>query len=98
MANLVGWCEKQGVKLHYIQSGKPTQNAYIERFNRTYRTEVLNALLFGSLSEVPEATHEWMTSYNHERPHDALGHLTPRQFRQQQTNPQNNNPAVKPLI
>ena len=97
-AKLVGWCEKQGVKLHYIQPGKPTQNAYIERFNRTYRTEVLNAHLFGSLSEVREITHEWMTSYNDERPHDALGNLPPRVFRQQQTNPKNSNPAVQSLI
>src|SRR5690606_21444440 len=83
-AKLVAWAEINGVKLHYIQPGKPTQNAYIERFNRTFRREVLNAHLFASLSEVREIVHEWMTSYNDERPHQALGNVPPRVFSQQQ--------------
>lgn len=83
-AKLVAWAETNGVRLHYIQPGKPTQNAYIERFNRTFRREVLDAHLFASLTEVREITHEWMTAYNEERPRQALGNVPPRVFSQQQ--------------
>ena len=83
-AKLVAWAETNGVKLHYIQPGKPTQNAYIERFNRTFRREVLDAHLFSSLSEVREIVHEWMIAYNEERLHQALGNVPPRVFCQQQ--------------
>lgn len=84
-SKLVAWCEINHVKLHHIQPGKPTQNAYIERFNRTFRTEVLNAHVFNSLSQVRELVHQWMTAYNEERPHSALGNLPPRLFSQQIT-------------
>ena len=86
-SKLVAWCEKHGIRLHHIQPGKPTQNAYVERFNRSFRHEVLDAHVFGSLSQVREIVHEWMTSYNEERPHESLGNLPPSPFRQQQTNP-----------
>ena len=71
------WCEKQGIKLNYIQPGKPNQNAYIERFNRSYRTEVLDTWLFRDLDEVREITWAWMLEYNEERDHDSLGGMTP---------------------
>jgi putative transposase len=79
------------VRLHHIQPGKPTQNAYIERFNRTFRNEVLDAHLFSSLSEVRQIVHEWMIDYNEERPHDSLGKIPPSHYRQKLTqapNPQ----------
>ena len=66
-----------GVLVDYIEPGKPNQNAYIERFNRTYRTEVLNLYLFRSLTEVREITGRWIRQYNEQRPHDALGGLPP---------------------
>ena len=84
-AKLVAWCELHGIRLHHIQPGKPTQNAYIERFNRTFRREVLDAHLFVSLTEVKETVHHWMIAYNEERPHDSLGNLPPTRFREQQT-------------
>jgi putative transposase len=77
----VDWCDENDIEIRYIQPGKPNQNAYIERFNRTYREEVLNAYLFESLDQVREITEEWMQIYNEQRPHDALGGLPPAVFR-----------------
>lgn len=79
---LADWCKDKGIELRFIQPGKPNQNAFIERFNRSYRTEVLNNWLFTSLDEVREITHQWLQSYNEERPHDALGSLPPALFRE----------------
>ena len=78
---LQAWCESNGVELRFIQPGKPNQNAFIERFNRTFRSEVLNAYLFESLEEVREVAWWWMIEYNEERPHEALGGLPPSLFR-----------------
>jgi putative transposase len=77
---LAAWAEEHGVALEFIQPGKPTQNSYIERFNRTYREEVLDLYIFGRLSEVREATEEFIRQYNEHRPHEALGNLTPVEF------------------
>lgn len=75
------WAKEAGMAIQYIQPGKPNQNAYIERFNRTYREELLDQHLFASLNDVREATYWWMIEYNEERPHDALGDLTPLEAR-----------------
>jgi len=74
------WCEDNKIKLIFIQKGKPTQNAYVERFNRTYRQEVLNAYAFESLIQARAITQAWMWIYNNERPHSALGYLPPVTF------------------
>ncbi len=76
------WCDGKGIELRFIQPGKPNQNPFIERFNRSYRTEVLNGWVFESLDQVREITHDWLRSYNEERPHDALGNLPPALFRE----------------
>lgn len=78
---LADWAEKNGVILEFIQPGKPTQNSFIERFNRTYRNEVLDFYLFKSLQEVREITKKWLTEYNEERPHEALGDLSPSVYK-----------------
>lgn len=74
------WAKDHGVDLIHIQPGKPTQNAYIERFNRTLRTEVLDRFVFTTLDEVRRMTEDWRNRYNHQRPHRALGGLPPTQF------------------
>lgn len=73
----VEWMSGHGVFIRYIQPGKPNQNAFIERFNRTYRNEVLDLYLFRNLDEVREITAGWLDEYNEQRPHDALGGIPP---------------------
>lgn len=73
----------RGVFIRYIQPGKPNQNAFIERFNRTYRNEVLNLYLFSNPDEVREVTAAWLIEYNELRPHDALGGLPPAVYANQ---------------
>lgn len=74
---LQNWAAHHGVALIHIQPGKPTQNAYIERFNRTFRTEVLDRYVFETLHDVRRMTDDWRHRYNHHRPHRALGGLPP---------------------
>ena len=77
---LADWAAAHEVKLAFIQPGKPAQNAYIERFNRTFREEVLDAYLFHTIEEIQALAHDWLEEYNAIRPHEALGGVPPYQF------------------
>jgi putative transposase len=76
------WCTSKGISVKYIQPGKPMQNGFIERFNRSYREEVLDAYLFDEPSQLRTISEEWMEDYNTQRPHEALNGLTPKKFMQ----------------
>lgn len=71
------WCRRNGITLVYIQPGKPTQNAYVERCNGSVRKELLNANVFYSLREVREKIEEWVLDYNYHRPHSSLDYRAP---------------------
>jgi putative transposase len=73
------WAEKRQIKMDYIQPGKPQQNAYVERFNRTVRYEWLSQYCWADLDEVQLFATQWMYDYNHDRPNMALGGITPKQ-------------------
>lgn len=77
---LAEWAESHQVKLEFIEPGKPMQNGFIERFNRSYREAVLDMYIFQTLAEVKEQTDRWLRDYNEERPHESLGNKTPREF------------------
>ena len=74
------WAKRHGIDLMFIQPGKPMQNGYVERFNRTYREEVLNAYVFETLDDVRRMTADWLARYNELRPHESLNNLSPRQY------------------
>lgn len=78
--NLKDWAEGLGIELRFIQPGKPTQNAFIERLNGTLRRECLNLHWFESMEELNEELQSWYHCYNFERPHSALGYKTPYEF------------------
>jgi putative transposase len=74
------WLKNNGIKWLQIQPGKPQQNGIIERFNRTFREEVLDANIFYNLHQTEEFFHEWIKEYNGERLHESLGYLTPNEY------------------
>jgi putative transposase len=78
--SLIDWANDRRITLLYIQPGKPTQNAYIERFNRTARHEWLDMHLFHSIQHAQELATEWLWKYNNERPHTGIGGVPPRRL------------------
>lgn len=74
------WAKLHDIYIDFIQPGSPYQNGYIERFNRTYREDVLDLYLFSNLDEVRQQTDRWMQLYNYERPHDGLNDMTPIEY------------------
>jgi putative transposase len=76
---LTQWAQQHGIRIDYIQPGKPQQNAYVERYNRTVRYDWLNQTLFNNIEEVQDSATRWLWTYNHERPNMAIGGITPMQ-------------------
>jgi putative transposase len=81
---LAAWSEERGVRLEFIQPGKPAQNAFAESFNGRLRDECLNANWFTSLSDARRKIEDWRQDYNQERPHSSLNYLPPAEFARRQ--------------
>jgi putative transposase len=71
------WCKNKRITIKYIQPGSPTQNAFIERFNRYFREDVLDAYWFEDLDQLRTIMESWRMDYNENHPHKSLGGLTP---------------------
>jgi putative transposase len=76
---LMTWAQQQGIALQHIQPGKPQQNAYVERYNRTVRHEWLDQYIFETIQEVQDYATDWLWTYNHDRPNMGIGGITPAQ-------------------
>ncbi|KZL17744.1 Integrase core domain protein [Pseudovibrio sp. Ad37] len=74
---LLSWAHKQGIKILHIQPGKPAQNAYIERYNRTVRQEWLDQNCFETIHQVQAQATRWLWTYNNQRPNMAIGGISP---------------------
>jgi len=74
------WAYENGVEWHFIEPGKPIENAYIESFNARFRDECLNENWFTSLADARQKIEEWRQDYNQRRPHSSLGYRTPEEF------------------
>lgn len=74
---LKAWAEARGIRIEYIQPGKPQQNAYIKRYNRTVRHEWLDQNIFGTIEEAQDQATKWLWTYNNDRPNMAIGGITP---------------------
>lgn len=79
-AKLTHYCNKENITLKYIKPGTPTQNAFIERFNRSYREDVLDAYLFDSLEQLKELSYNWQDDYNEKHPHRSLKNVSPLKY------------------
>lgn len=87
---MLRWQQESGVDWHYIQPGKPIQNAFVESFNGRLRDECLNETAFRSLGHARELITEWRDDYNRRRPHTSLGGLTPAEFANRSNQGQSN--------
>ena len=75
------WCKKKCIEIKYIQPGRPMQNGYIERLNRTFREDILDAYQFETLEQIRILSDEWQQTYNYKHPHKSLKRKTPDAFR-----------------
>jgi len=79
-SNFQDWCNKMDIRIQFIQPGKPMQNGYIEKFNRTFRQDVMDASMFKDLYEFNNIKDEWREDYNHHRPHESLNNHSPIKY------------------
>lgn len=77
---LDAWANRNGVKMHFIDPGRPMQNAYVESFNGKFRDECLDLNWFKDLADAKEKVEAWRTEYNRIRPHSSLGDVAPEAF------------------
>ncbi len=77
------WSQRRQVKLHFIQPGKPTQNAFVESFNGRFRDGCLNQHWFRDLADARQIIDAWRQHYNAVRPHSSLGYKPPAWFEEQ---------------
>ncbi len=76
-----GFCKNSSINHVRIQKGKPMQNGYVERFNRTFREDVLDAIIFEDLNQMRGFIETWMEDYNNHHPHDSLADHPPIEFK-----------------
>lgn len=76
----VSYCSEKNIRIRYIQPGKPVQNAYIERLNRTIREDILDAYLFENLTQLRILIEKWMEDYNNNYPHQSLSGKSPKAY------------------
>ena len=74
---LQDYCKERNIEIKYIQPGKPTQDAYIERFNRSYREDVLDAYLVMEIEDLQDLSWKWQEDYNRNHPHQSLNNQSP---------------------
>jgi len=79
---ILRWADQNAIPWHYIDPGRPQQNAFIESFNGSLRDELLNEEIFDSLDDARRKLALWRYDYNTVRPHSSLGNQTPKQARQ----------------
>jgi putative transposase len=77
------WADERGIRLRFIEPGKPVQNAVMESFNGRLRDECLNQHWFTSLADARRLVEDWRLDYNEVRPHSSLGYRTPKEVHQQ---------------
>lgn len=87
------WCKRKRIEIKFIQPGKPMQNGFIERLNRFYREDILDAYWFNDLYQLRSLTNKWMEDYNNNHPDQSLGDKSPREFLPRSTKDFNEKPG-----
>ena len=88
------WCKLRNIKLKFIQPGKPAQNAYIERFNRIFRENILDAYWFEDLDQIRVIAEQWRSDYNNNHPHSSLNGMSPIKYYQMAVQKGNIQPRI----